>query len=178
MCTISKCLRKLTRSGKWTYRFLCSDKELAAIRVGPGICHADGVWPIVPQRGVKFVLERAPPDAVAACTVAQRVACLDHEFANYTMEHHVVVVAVARMRGKVLHRLWRGRGEQAEMDVSARGVNRGRLDGTGAFGVIRARISVDRARLLILNVALRLGGAGLSQRLQVSERGGPASRRW
>jgi len=105
-----------------TYSLLRRHKKLAPIRHRPRIRHAHHVRLIVPQTRAEFVLEALAPDAFAARAVAERVACLDHEFADHAVEDDVVVVAVAGVRDEVFDGFGRGVGEEADRDVAVCGV--------------------------------------------------------
>ena len=58
------------------------DEELTAVRVGPGVGHADDPALVVPQRRPDLVVELAPPDARPALARAQGVARLEDEAFN------------------------------------------------------------------------------------------------
>ena len=53
---------------------------------------------------MKLVFELSAPDGGAACAVALRIACLNHELFDDTMEYVAVKVAVSRMYRKVFNR--------------------------------------------------------------------------
>ena len=78
---------------------------LRAVGVGPRVGHRDGEGAVVAERAVELVLELVPPDRGAAGAVAERVARLHHEALDHSMEDDAVIVAVARVRRKVLNGL-------------------------------------------------------------------------
>lgn len=108
-------------------RLLRRDEKLAAVRIRSRVRHAHRIRLIVPQRA-KLVLELAAPDGFAAGPVTHGVAALDHELADDAVEDGVVVVAIFRVRDKVLNGFRGSFGEEAEVDVAVGGVE----DGSGA----------------------------------------------
>ena len=141
-------------------RFLGGDEELRAVGVGPGVGHADRVRLVVAQRG-EFVGELGAPDGFAAGAVAERVAGLDHEFADHAVEDGVVVVAGAGVGGEVFDGARGGVGEEADVDVAIGGVEDGGGREVGGFGfrwVLRVR---EVARFFVLYVAGGFAGFGV-----------------
>ena len=132
-------------------RLLRRDEELATVRVRPRIGHADRVRLVVFQRA-ELVLELAAPDGFAAGAVAERVAALNHELADDTVEDGVVVVAGFGVGDKVLDGFRGGFGEEAEVDVAVGGVQDGRGSGFVGLGVA-FRPGVEVAGFFVLDVA-------------------------
>lgn len=81
----------------------------------------------------KLVLELLVPNARPSRPITQRIARLDHELGDHTMENHIVVIPAARKPDEVLHGLGRLLGEEPHVDVAHRRVDRrGVRDGGGA----------------------------------------------
>lgn len=74
------------------------DEELAPVRVGSGVCHAEYTGASVLQVIPNLVLELFTVDAGAAPSRTGRIAALDHEVRDDAVEDGVVVV-VARCQG-------------------------------------------------------------------------------
>lgn len=66
------------------------DEELRAVGAGARVGHAEGVRPVVSQRGLEFVLELPSPDALASHAGASWVSGLDHEALHRSMEKVLV----------------------------------------------------------------------------------------
>ena len=94
-----------------------NDKELAAVRVRTCVRHAQCASEVVVV-AAELVLERSAPDALAADTLAERVAALDHEIRDNAVEDNPVIVAVVRMGCEVFDRLGRGVGEENHFYVA------------------------------------------------------------
>lgn len=97
------------------------NKELAAIRVRPGIGHAEHAGAGVPQGRVDLVVELVAVDGGAAAAGAGGVAALDHEVGNDAVEDGGGVVAATDEGGEVVAGLG--------------GVSGVELDGDGALWV-------------------------------------------
>src|SRR4030095_15063045 len=82
-----------------------------------------------------LVLERAAPRALAAGTVARRVAALDHEALHDAMESQPVVVAVLGEQAEVLDRFRRVGGEELDLDRPLVGLDHA----VHAAGALRSR---------------------------------------
>lgn len=80
--------------------------------------------PIVLQIVRKLVLKIAVPDARPAGAVSERVACLDHELGDDTVEDDAVVVRAPRVADEVFHCLGSLLREQPEVHVTQRRVDR------------------------------------------------------
>lgn len=76
-------------------------KELAAVRAGPGIGHAENARARVLQVLADLVLKLFTVDAGAAAACACRIAALHHEVLDDAVEDGVVVVAARRESGEV-----------------------------------------------------------------------------
>lgn len=141
-------------------RLLRRDEELAPVRVGTRVRHAQRVR-LVMFEGGELVFEFAAPDGFPARAVAVRVAALDHEFADHAVEDGVVVVAVAGVGDEVFDGFGGRGGEESEVDVAHGGVEDGRGAGfRGALG--GGRVSrVSLSGFLVLDVSRGLGDLGL-----------------
>src|ERR671925_1961949 len=78
------------------------DKELRAVCVRSRVRHGKDALLIVPEAGVKLILEFIPGSARAA---SRGVAALRHEVGNYTVEHHTFIKSFARQEDKIIDRL-------------------------------------------------------------------------
>lgn len=78
------------------------NKELTPIRVRPAIRHTQDSGAGVFEGGRDFVFEVGAVDGAAAAAGAGRIASLDHEGGDYTVDGGVVVVAAVGEGGKVL----------------------------------------------------------------------------
>lgn len=118
------------------------------------------------QLTCEFVLKLAPPQRLATRAVSQRVAGLEHELFDDTVEDDAVVVSLSREADKILHCFGNMLREEAEMDVTHRRVQRRRRGDGGAF---RDRLCSSKrlllaSRFLIEDVSL---GAGFAARITV-----------
>jgi hypothetical protein len=96
----------------------CGDEELAAVGSRTGIRHRQSSRSIMPQRWMELVLEILAPNAGTAGAIAEWIACLDHKAFDDAMEDMAVVVAIARMRNKVLDSLWTSEHSKAQQSTS------------------------------------------------------------
>mmetsp|Transcript_10932 Transcript_10932/g.27630 ORF Transcript_10932/g.27630 Transcript_10932/m.27630 type:complete len:486 (+) Transcript_10932:299-1756(+) len=76
------------------------------------------------QRFNKFILKIMSPNTLATGTVTPRIAGLNHKVADHAVEEQTVVVAVLAVSDKVLAGLWSFFGEELQMNVTQRGVQR------------------------------------------------------
>ena len=74
----------------------------------------------------ELILKFVPPDGRTTGTISQRVARLDHELRNDTMENNPFEISASRMPNKVLHRFRSLLREESEMHVT-----NGSVDGGG-----------------------------------------------
>ena len=75
------------------------DEELGAVGAGSGVCHREDAGRVVPEVGVKFVVEAV---AGAARARASGVAALGHEVGDDAVEGGVVVEAFAGEEDEVV----------------------------------------------------------------------------
>lgn len=87
----------LVQPRRWRQR----DEKLAAIRIRPGVGHAQDAGASVSQRRVDFVFELFAVDGGPAASCAGGIAALDHEVGNDAVEDDVVVVSAAGERCEV-----------------------------------------------------------------------------
>lgn len=103
-------------------RLFRSNKKLTPVRILPRISHTNRIRLIMSQQRRKLVFKLATPDTFAACAVAQGVAGLDHEFADYAVEDYVVVVRGPGVRDEVFDGFGCVLGEEPDLDVPVGGV--------------------------------------------------------
>lgn len=110
------------------------DEELAAVRVGAGVGHAEDAGAVVAEVGVDLVGKLVAVDRGAAAAGARRVAGLDHKVGDDAVHERVVVVAARGERREVGARLGRVRRVELEQDRalererSATGMGTGRKE--------------------------------------------------
>jgi hypothetical protein len=130
------------------------DKKLTPVGIRPRIGHRHRVRPVVPQIRPDFVLELAPPDALAPGAVPGGVPRLHHEPLDHPVEDVSVVVAVLGVDAEVLHRLRRVLDEEFHVDVAEHRVEDGVLVEALDGGVVGGGEGVLFGRLLVEDVAV------------------------
>mmetsp|Transcript_7364 Transcript_7364/g.22768 ORF Transcript_7364/g.22768 Transcript_7364/m.22768 type:complete len:240 (-) Transcript_7364:1190-1909(-) len=103
------------------------DEKLRAVGVRAGVGHRHRVRSIMAKAPVELVLKLMTPDGGASCAIAERVSRLNHEALDDAVEDDAIVVAVACVRHKVLHRLRALVWKQLEVDLAV-----GRIDADAA----------------------------------------------
>lgn len=74
------------------------------------------------QGGVEFIRKLISPDRFTASTIAFWVSSLDHKRLDHSVEDHVGVVPLLRMRSEVLHSLGALLSKQVSVDFSIRSI--------------------------------------------------------
>ena len=80
------------------------DKELRPIGVGPGVRHGENASAVMPELGMKFIIELV---AGISGPGAVRAAGLDHEVADNPMELQSIIKTVLGKLGEVCARVGR-----------------------------------------------------------------------
>ena len=96
------------------------NEELAAVGARTGICHRESAAEVA-QLNIELILKRSAPDAFAAHAGTFRVAALNHEAVDDTMEGQAIIVALFRVGHKVLYCFRSLVRKQSELDGSLRG---------------------------------------------------------
>jgi hypothetical protein len=78
------------------------DEELASVRAGTGVGHAERTLAVVLEGRHELVLELGTVDGRATGTSSSRVTALDHEARNDAVENDVVVFTGSCQSGEVL----------------------------------------------------------------------------
>lgn len=103
----------------------------ASVSVWSSICHADDSSCVVFECLVQFVVEVFSIDGLAALARPSRIAALNHELANGTVELCVVVGAARGQRQEILARAGSLRTEELQLQIAQIRVQR---DGHGGKG--------------------------------------------
>lgn len=82
------------------------NEELGTVGIGPRVGHAEDARTRVLEANRDFVLKLVAIDGAAASPCACRVATLDHEVGNNTVEEGGIEVAAADESGEVGAGLW------------------------------------------------------------------------
>lgn len=82
------------------------DEELRSIGLRASICHRQHVRPIMLDVLTELVFEILFPNGLSASSITERIARLDHEFLDDTMEEDTFKVCRPGMSHKVLNCFW------------------------------------------------------------------------
>lgn len=133
-----------------------SDEELAAVGVLAAVGHAEDSGARVFQRRVDLVFKLVPVDACPSAPRPRRVARLDHEVRDDSVEDDAVVVVSLRQRRKVLARLGRVFVVQFYRD--------GTLD---AGRCVRTVVGEEKKAMTFLHLGIGVGGRCLLRKLTI-----------
>lgn len=71
---------------------------------------------------VEFVLKFTTPNGLPPSSVPQRVACLDHEALDDSVEEEAIIVTILAMGGEILDSSWALFRIELQLDVTHGGV--------------------------------------------------------
>ena len=144
------------------------DEELGAVGVFALVGHADDAPGVMGARALELIREVFVPDGRATFARAGRVAALEHEMPDVSVEDDAVVVAAFAQLDEVPDGLWRELGQQFHVDVAV--IRRyarvaGFLDATGLEHVFFVAKEGEVAARVRGEACGGEGGGGLAGRV-------------